>query len=807
MHPSVQHCRNRLTPFAIAIHLAIASMAGGGLVVAAHAQTTTVQINVPAGPLAETLSRFAQQAGVAISIDTNLLQGRQSQGLEGNFSVDEFNRLLQNTEYTVGRTPVGFVLVAKPVSSSTRGEDAVLPAVTVRTAATTELLPQQYAGGQMARGGRLGILGNRDMMDTPFIQSNYTAELVTNTQARLVSEVLDNDPTAQSTNSTNGHDSINIRGFHIGNGFVLFNGMHGIISGTLGSIAAESFERIEVLKGPNALLTGNIGKVGGAVNLVPKRAGNKPLTQFTADYSSDSQIGGHLDVGRRFGENQQFGVRFNGVVRDGDTAVDRQTRKTALASVGLDYQGEHSRLEADFGYQKMEVQGIRRFTRMATGVQVPVAPNNRSNWFNPAEFVDSEVTYAAVRGEYELGNRITAFGAVGTSQADLLRLAANRSIINVNGDLAAGSLGDTVAIRSDSKTFEGGLRAAFETGSIKHQAVLAYTYASTLEKRTGATGNPATSFPSSNIYNPTIGAMPTAPMPSFGDISPRVEDVATSVSLVDTLSTMDDKVQVTLGGRMQQVKATNFNLATGAVTSRYNESAFTPMAGLVVKPWQGVSLYANYIEGLQKGPVAPLAADNAGEVFAPYATKQYEIGAKRDLGALSYSVALYQIAQPNAYTNSSTRLFGIDGEQRHRGVDFNVFGEASKGLRVLGGIAFIDSVLTKTENSANDGNSGIGVPKWRAVLGGEWDVPNASGFTLTGRVIRNGATYLDVANTQKIPHWVRVDLGARYKVSDTVTIRAMIENAFDKNYWTTSGESELLLSAPRTIRIAATFSF
>jgi iron complex outermembrane receptor protein len=157
--------------------------------------------------------------------------------------------------------------------------------------------------------------------------------------------VLENDPSAQTTNSTTGHDAINIRGFHNGNGFILFNGLQGIVTGTLSSVPAESFERVEVLKGPNVLLNGNVGKVGGVINMTPKRAGDAPLTQATIDYMSDSQIGGHVDIGRRFGGEQQFGIRFNGVYRDGDTAVDRHRAGPRLARSAWTI-GERLRLDA-----------------------------------------------------------------------------------------------------------------------------------------------------------------------------------------------------------------------------------------------------------------------------------------------------------------------------------------------------------------------------------------------------------------------------------------------------------------------------
>ncbi len=76
------------------------------------------------------------------------------------------------------------------------------------------------------------------------------------------------------------------------------------------------------------------------------------------------------------------------------------------------------------------------------------------------------------------------------------------------------------------------------------------------------------------------------------------------ISVSDTVSFLDDRVFVTVGARHQKLRVTNYAY-TGEVDSKYDDSATSPVYGLVVKPWQHVSLYANHIEGLQQGPTAP----------------------------------------------------------------------------------------------------------------------------------------------------------------------------------------------------------
>ncbi|MCP6133547.1 TonB-dependent receptor plug domain-containing protein, partial [Klebsiella pneumoniae] len=113
------------------------------------------------------------------------------------------------------------------------------------------------------------------------------------------------------TNPAGGRfEQFTIRGFSLFNSDVSYNGLYGILPTY--SIDMEMADRVDIIKGPSQLINGISprGSVGGGINVVPKRAGDKPLTEFTGSYASGSQVGGAVDIGRRFGEGEQFGLRF-----------------------------------------------------------------------------------------------------------------------------------------------------------------------------------------------------------------------------------------------------------------------------------------------------------------------------------------------------------------------------------------------------------------------------------------------------------------------------------------------------------------
>src|SRR5690606_274581 len=109
-----------------------------------------------------------------------------------------------------------------------------------------------------------------------------------------------------------------------------------------------------------------------------------------------------------------------------------------------------------------------------------------------------------------------------------------------------------------------------------------------------------------------------------------------------------------------------------------------------------------------KGQSAPATAANAGELFAPFKTKQKEIGLKVDLGDFTHTLALFEIERPSSYTDPVTNVFSFGGEQRNQGVEWGFFGEPLRGVRLIGGVAYIDPKVTKAAVAANEGKQATG---------------------------------------------------------------------------------------------------
>jgi len=666
-------------------------------------------------------------------------------------------------------------------------------------------LPEALAGGQVARGARLGMMGNKDVMDTPFSVTSYTAKTLADLQTVTVADALERDPSVRSTGQTGGIvDSFFIRGFAIGEGNLgelAYDGVYGVAPNY--RVFTEYAERVEVLKGPGALMYGispNSG-VGGVINIVPKRPLAEDLTRFTGSYASDSQVGGHLDISRRFGDENQFGVRFNGSLQGGDTAVDDQQRDLNIGAIALDYQGERLRLNLDFISQKESFDAASRPFTIAPGVEVPSAPNGRTNLPQDWGWSDTKEQSALLGGEYDLNDNLTVFAHAGGGRSDVKRMSDQvPRILNDAGDTS--NIPGYYKFNVDRSTADVGMRALFATGPVTHTTtVMATRYQDELSRGI----NNGTEI-RSNIYHPVDVPKQYINSPKVLRIS---ESELSGIALTDTLGFLDDRIQLTLGVRRQDIESRNYN-ASGAVSSRYDDNATTPLAGVVVKPWDDVSLYYNYVEGLSKGDIAPGTAANSGETFAPYKSKQHEIGVKYEHGTFMTTLALFQIEKPSGEIGAGN-VFSVQAEQRNRGVELSMFGEVAPGTRLMGGVTVLDGELTDSATAANRGNKPVGVPDVQANLWAEWDTPWVEGFTLTGGAIYTDSQYVNQANTQELPSWTRVDAGARYATKiegRPTTFRATVQNVFDREYWSgVASYGAFSPGYPRTLQLSATVDF
>ncbi len=797
-----------------AITLAVA--VGTPVAFAQSADVQTVQapalrtFNIPPQSLASSLPLFGQQSGRQISADSALVRGLATQGVQGTMSVDEaLQRLLAGTGLTysvLGGTTIALQRVGQaPHDPSALQLDPVqvqghhVPA----QAEIGSLLPP-FAGGNVARGGRVGELGNRDYMDTPFSTTSYTEKYIERNQARTIIDAVADDPTIRPAyGQSQFNDNLQIRGFTLNPGNMSFNGLYGVTP--IFAMDLAGIERMEVFRGPSAMLSGMApsGAIGGTINFVPKRATDQPITQLVARYASNTQFGGNIDFGRRFGPDNSLGLRVNAAYMGGDTAVAYNNDRLLNLTVGFDFRSERTRIDADLGYINRNITGAQGGISLAAGLLLPPAPSAQNNFYQPWRLFYTDQTYGMMRFEHDITEDITAFVKVGGRRTNGVTLNYAVPISNVSGGFT--SVGARAPLYDESLSADTGLRARFSTGGLKHEAVVSGSLVSTWagSQRTVLTAN----LPS-NIYSPTYYPAPNVNGLSSGS-RPTSHQALKSIGVIDAVSAMDDKVQLIGGLRYQTVQVSSWDANGLLPTPGYDQNAVTPSVSAIVRPWKEVSFYGNFIQALEQGPMAGAGLTNAGQVFAPFVSTQFEIGAKVDLGNFGATLSAFQITRPSSFVNATTNSLVVDGQQRNQGIEFTMFGEPVKGLRPIGGFSILNAVQTNTLNGTNNGKYAVGVPTFQGNLGVDWDVPWLRGLEVGGRVIYTGGTFMDAANLQPVPAWTRVDLNASYTFErpdgKPIALRAQVINVGNNNYWMSA--SGVTQGAPRTFMLSLAADF
>lgn len=710
---------------------------------------------------------------------------------------------------------------AQAATTDTSSKKSQEETIVVQSSAKTDFkaggdtLVPAYLDGQVAHGGRLGMLGEQKAMDVPFNVIGYTSKLVQDQQAKTIADVVSNDAGVQAVQGYgNFAETYRIRGFALDGDDMLMGGLAGIVPRQV--VDTQMLERVEVFKGANALMNGSAASgVGGMINLEPKHADDTPLTRVGVDYSSRSQVGGSVDLGRRYGDNNQFGVRVNLLHREGEAAVKDDNRRTTAASIGLDYRGERLRSSLDFGYQKKTFHGGTMGVNISAVDFVPAVPDTKKNYGQKWGYSNIENEFGMARTEYDLTDEWTTYAAFGGQHSHEEGIYGAPKLINSAGDATIGRL-DTNYI-SDSWSGMAGLHGNFDTGFVSHKVNVGYS-ANIKQKKVAWHMSAAADNPTVNIYNNSAVAMPDYSYSGGNYTDPLTTERTRAQGwlLSDTLGVLNDTVLFTAGARYQKVWVHGYSNATGAedATARFVEDRWMPTYGVVYKPWETVSFYANHTEALQPGSTAPEGAANQYQTTGIAHSKQNEIGVKTDFGRIGGALALFEIKQPAAIQNSDTNIYALDGEQRHRGVELNIFGEPMLGLRLNASATWLDAELTKTADGVNQGNKPIGVADFYSVLSAEYDIKPVDGLTATAKVNHTGSQYANTANTKKLDSYTTLDLGVRYRMrlnqeQNEMIWRVGVDNVTNEKYWASVEDNGTYIfqGEPRTLKLSMSYDF
>ena len=766
----------------------------------------TRHYNIAAGPLGRTLSTFSAQAGIALSFDPGLTDGLLSPALSGTYSArDALNRLLAGSGLElVQRTDGTYTLNKATAATATPRESSTLPEVQVTAvqSATTEGTGS-YTTGSASTATRL----NLSIRETPQSVSVITRQRMDDQGLSQLSDVVTQTPglvIAQTGNGGSDSSPIYSRGFVVENYQV--DGVGQVFSGYNSLFQTNDmaiYDRVEVVRGATGLMNG-VGAPSATINLMRKR----PTAQFQAsakvEAGSWNYYRAEADLSAPLNEAGSLRGRVVAAYQENDSYIDRLHEKKEIL---------YGIVEADLSPATLATFGVSLQNHDATGHSRGARPayfsdGSRAIWARSdsaaAEWAYSkrhnQSIFASIEHQFDNEWVAKATLSQGKSNYDeLLGYATGGNPDRVSG---AGTI--LYASRWVGNPTQNSLdlyaSGPFNLLGRKHDLVIGATVART--KVDAPTYGNWTLLSIPNIYT-WDGNTPLNPnKPIQGNYTDE-ENISSAYSTVRFRPT--DALSLILGSRITSWE----RMQSSVKDARYENGKVTPYAGLVYdfnKNWSGYASYTDIFKP-QNNKTA------SGDYIDPLLGKSYEIGAKAEFfdKRLNLGMAMYKIEQDNLAV-SIPNVFAPDGSQAYRAVS----GTSTRGFE-----AELSGELARNWQGSIGFSRGITVDRNKARL--NTNIPQNTFKVFTtyrlagfgdGLTVGGGVRWQsEIYSVNQGPAQARftqaaysvVDLMARYEISRQLTLTANLYNAFDKSYYTSTGNS--YYGAPRNVRVGLDMRF
>ena len=676
----------------------------------------------------------------------------------------------------------------------------------------------------------LGVLGKANAFTAPITVVNYDEQALNNTEARtLVDAVAKKDASVwQFGGESNTLTGLYFRGYQLDARQFSVNGLAGMY-GTQGT-ASVQVGSAQLIKGASTAVNGMDpeGAVSGSVNIETKKAADEGNRKIGLGWFSNNRAQGTFDLGQRFGENKEFGVRANGKLRHGDTPRHGYSEDNKEFALNADYRGEKLRVAFDSIYAKRKTNGGRariQDIQNANG-RLFDAPEGKVNLAPSWQAQNTRGQTNMLTFEWDAFENAQITGGIGYNNA---RYYGNFASPTVTDSGLTYNSGRARLTDQRFKTLGMNLtaRGEFETGPVSHNWSAAFDRID--RKRTTYQGARQTR---SSVIDPSLD-IPTqlakldSNLGTAWSATPSVDTVikVNSLAVSDTLGFADNKYRLTLGGRFQAVEQKDKLNGRKADASR-----FSPMLMAAWVPQPDLVVYGNYMEDLEPS-VIRTDEDRHVTMADPRVSRQFEVGVRKNWGDFVTTLNAFQIKRPGYWFGKTTS--GTDfatrknaglaysgseqGMERSRGIEFNTYANLlNKTLRPTFGLMYLQSTVKDYPNFADNLVNGVQVanPRVIAKAGVEWDTPFAKGLTLNGNVSYFGKSYQDTQKKYAFPSYTLVDVGARYKTKlgkNTLTVSSSVENLFNKNYWQVQrgqyDRSFAVVGMPRTYWLKAELDF
>jgi catecholate siderophore receptor len=650
-----------------------------------------------------------------------------------------------------------------------------------------------------------------DLRDIPQAISIVTESQIDDQALRSIADVLRYVPGATFGQGEGHRDQVTLRGNNTTADFFV-DGLRDDVQYYRG---LYNVERVEVLKGPNAMIFGR-GGGGGVINRVLKRPLATTFARGTA--SADSEGGFLFDADVNHAFNGNIAARLNAVYERFETFRDVYEGDRFAVNPTLAWSiGGRTRIDLSYEY----AQDDRVVDRGVPSLGGRPLLGFRDTFFGDPQVNDSDFDAHILRGRVE-----HAFNDDLTLVSRLLYGDYDKAYQNVfpAGAVTTGANGArTVAIEAyrdetarENLFSQTDLVWKVATGPLSHTLLLGAEFGvqDTGNERINGffTGVPTTSNGRRAVVGLTDPFVTPAVEFRAGPAGAGNRAVATDAELlafyVQDQVAIGEHVDLIAGLRYDRFELAVENLFNGQVFRR-TDDLWSPRLGLVVKPIEPVSIYASYSRSfLPQSGDQFLSLDLTSAALEPEKFDNYELGLKWDIRpTLSFTAALYQLDRTNTRAPLTGGVVALTGEQRSRGLELQLAGEIRRNWHFNAGYALQEAEVRTATTACASGDCDVAqVPRHQASMWTRYDFSRALGAGLG--VYHQSRSFASITNQVALPAYTRVDAALFWRITPQVQAQLNVENLLDERYFPTAhNDNNLTPGAPTTVKATLRFGF
>jgi catecholate siderophore receptor len=638
-----------------------------------------------------------------------------------------------------------------------------------------------------------------DIRDIPQALTVVSSQQIADQQLRSVADLLNFVPGASYGSGEGNRDQIVLRGNSSTADFFV----DGVRDDVQYFRDFYNIDRVEVLKGPNAMIFGR-GGGGGIVNRVMKRPSFG--TARSAVASGDNWGGRRFSIDLDQPLSGTVAARLNAVYENSDSF----RRHVNLERYGINptaalLAGPNTRIDLSYEYfhdRRTADRGVP-----ANGDE-PVRGHTRDFFGDPDKsFARANVNLATLGIEHQFADGLTLRNR--TMLGDYRKFYQNiypNSFNPVTGRVALAGYNN----RNDRTNLfsQTDLVWANRLGGIDQTLLLGFEvgHEKSRNKRLTATTISPGSVP---ITNPTVDASVIF-SPLASDADNRVTADVAALYVQDQIRPAE-WVEIVAGLRFDSFKLdVDDRRGVGGGHLARRDTLWSPRLGVVLKPSDRLSLYASYSRsylpqsGDQFSSLTPITDGLKPERF-----DNYEIGAKLQLpGGLLATAALYRLDRTNtrAADPLNPALTVLTGAQRSRGLELGLERSVTSRWLVSGGYALQKAEITRTTTAAPAGREVPLAPRHSFSLWNRYDFGKRIGAGVG--IIARSKSYATISNAVKLPGYARVDAALYYKLPAGIEAQVNVENLLGAHYFpTANSDNNIAPGAPRTLKASLGYRF